>query len=51
LFTAPAGVDMAAISGGTKLTKIGSVLAGAGVHLLQNGVDIAPERLGWEHQD
>jgi thiamine-monophosphate kinase len=49
LFTALAGVDMAAIGGGTKLTKIGSVVAGAGVRLLENGIDITPERLGWEH--
>ncbi len=49
LFTALAGVDMAAIGGGTKLTKIGSVVAGAGVRLLDNGIDITPERLGWEH--
>ena len=50
LFTVPAGVDVAAISGRTPVAKIGSVVAGTGVRLFDEGTDITPARLGWEHQ-
>ena len=50
LFTVPAGVDVAAIGGRTPVAKIGSVVAGTGVRLFDEGTDITPARLGWEHQ-
>ena len=50
LFTVPAGVDVAAIGGRTPVAKIGSVVAGTGVRLFDEGTDITPARRGWEHQ-
>ncbi len=49
LFTAPPGVDVAALSGRTPVTRIGAVTAGRGVRLANQGVDVTPARLGWEH--
>ncbi len=49
LFTAPPGVDVAALSGRTPVTRIGAVTAGRGVRLANQGVDVTPVRLGWEH--
>lgn len=49
LFTAPPGVDVAALSGRTPVTRIGAVTAGRGVRLVNQGVDVTPARLGWEH--
>ncbi len=49
LFTAPVGVDVAAIAGRTPLTRIGSVVAGSSVRLRDGERDVTPARLGWEH--
>jgi len=49
LFTAPPGGDVAALSGRTPVTRIGAVTAGRGVRLANQGVDVTPVRLGWEH--
>ncbi|MBU6164600.1 MAG: thiamine-phosphate kinase [Alphaproteobacteria bacterium] len=50
LFTAPAGVDVAALAGKTAVTRIGTVSAGAGLSLRLASTPIAlPDRLGWEH--
>ena len=49
LFTAPPGIDVAALSGRIAVTRIGTVTAGRGVRLANQGVDVTPARLGWEH--
>jgi len=50
LFTAPAGVAVTALAGGTPVTRIGSVVAGKGLVLSHRGMPVAvPARLGWEH--
>ena len=49
LFTAPAGVDVAAVAGRTLVTRIGAVVAGEGVRLTDGDRDVTPARLGWEH--
>jgi len=49
LFTAPPGMDVAAVAGRTPVTRIGVVAAGQGVRLFDEGSDITPTRLGWEH--
>ncbi|MFZ4110393.1 MAG: thiamine-phosphate kinase [Polymorphobacter sp.] len=49
LFTAPPGIDVAALSGRTPVTRIGIVTAGRGVRLTNQGVDVTPVQLGWEH--
>lgn len=49
LFTAPPGVDVVVIAGRTPVTRIGHVVAGAGVRLVAGERDVTPERLGWEH--
>ena len=50
LFTAPPGVDVAALAGGTAVTRIGSVISGAGLRVTGRAGPLAlPERLGWEH--
>ncbi len=49
LFTAPPGVDVAALAGRTPVTRIGRVVAGEGVRLTNDGSDVTPLRLGWEH--
>ncbi len=50
LFTAPPGVDLAAIAGKTPVTRIGTVRTGAGIQVRgEQGVLPLPERLGWEH--
>jgi thiamine-monophosphate kinase len=50
LFSAPAGVDVAALAGRTPVTRIGTVMAGSGLSLSLAGQPIAlPARLGWEH--
>jgi thiamine-monophosphate kinase len=47
LFTAPPGADIAGRAGKTRVTRIGTVEAGAGLRLA--GHQSLPERLGWEH--
>lgn len=50
LFTAPAGAEVAGLAGGLPLTRIGRVIPGLGVRALgENGVNVTPKRLGWEH--
>lgn len=50
LFTAPPGVDVAALAGATPVSRIGTVLAGAGLSLSHAGSPLPlPARLGWEH--
>jgi thiamine-monophosphate kinase len=50
LFTAPAGVDVAALAGKTRVTRIGEVAAGSGLRLSgRDGPVPLPLRLGWEH--
>ena len=52
LFTAPPGAGVAALAEPTRtpLTRIGSVVAGAGVCAIgHDGDDVTPARLGWEH--
>ncbi|WP_164155348.1 thiamine-phosphate kinase [Sandarakinorhabdus rubra] len=50
LFTAPAGVDVAALAGATPVTCIGEVVAGSGLALTYRGQPMPlPARLGWEH--
>ncbi|MFZ4690226.1 MAG: thiamine-phosphate kinase [Polymorphobacter sp.] len=51
LFTASPGADIAARAGRTPVTRIGRVVAGSGVRAMGNdGTDITPARLGWEHR-
>jgi thiamine-monophosphate kinase len=51
LFTASPGAAVAttAATARTSVTRIGRVVAGAGVRALANGDDVTPPRLGWEH--
>lgn len=52
LFTAPAGLDVPALAAATKtpVTRIGAVVAGAGLSLTHEGQPVPlPARLGWEH--
>ena len=52
LFTAVPGTDIAALAATTRtpVTRIGTVVAGAGVFAHADGVDVTPTRLGWEHR-
>jgi thiamine-monophosphate kinase len=51
LFTAAPDVDVPALAGKTKVTRIGTVTVGAGLTLTWAGQPIAlPDRLGWEHR-
>jgi thiamine-monophosphate kinase len=50
LFTAPPGADVPALAGKTPVTRIGTVVAGAGLRLTgRHGPLALPLRLGWEH--
>jgi thiamine-monophosphate kinase len=50
LFTAAPDVDVAALAGKTPVTRIGTVVAGAGLTLVWAGDGVPlPSRLGWEH--
>ncbi len=50
LFTAPPDVDIPALAGTAPVTRIGTVIAGAGLALRWQGQPVPlPERLGWEH--
>jgi thiamine-monophosphate kinase len=52
LFTAPPGVDVSALAAlaKTPVTRIGTVVAGAGLQLSCHGEALPlPARLGWEH--
>ncbi|KAB7647814.1 thiamine-phosphate kinase [Polymorphobacter fuscus] len=51
LFTTPADADVPALAARarTPVTRIGTVVAGAGVRALCDGRDVTPDRLGWEH--
>lgn len=52
LFTAPPGIDAAALAAATKtpVTRIGTVTAGSGLALTMAGQPVPlPGRLGWEH--
>lgn len=50
LFTVPADLDVAALAGKTPVTRIGQVMAGAGLTLTYGGEPVPlPARLGWEH--
>lgn len=50
LFTAPPEVDAPALAGKTQVTRIGTVVAGAGLQLRGRMGPLAlPVRLGWEH--
>lgn len=52
LFTASPNTDIAALTAAakTRVTHIGSVVAGAGVRALDGSCDVTPARLGWEHR-
>lgn len=50
LFTAPPGLDVAALAGTGPVTRIGTVAAGTGLTLTHHGAPVPlPARLGWEH--
>jgi thiamine-monophosphate kinase len=50
LFTTPAGLDVAALAGNTRVTRIGTVVAGSGLRLTGHAGSLPlPLRLGWEH--
>jgi thiamine-monophosphate kinase len=50
LFTVPPDTDVAALAGRTRVTRVGKVIAGAGVRAIgSDGADVTPQRLGWEH--
>lgn len=49
LFTAPEGAGVAGAAGRLRVTRIGTVTAGAGVRAIGDLGDVTPARLGWEH--